>query len=529
MRHEQGAAFAAAGACRAGERKKYALALGTSGPGATNLITGIADCWLDNIPCLFITGQVNTHEQKGSKKIRQQGFQELEIVDLVKSITKYAVKIKNIDELLPELQKAIELSREGRCGPVLVDIPMDLQRGYVDEVIVSKMVAELASKRQNIRYLPQLNSQVESIKSIILGSSKPLVLLGGGANESKFKADLITCMKARGIPYVASLRGAEKTPACDNYLGMIGSYGTRAANNAIQKCDLLVVIGSRLDVRQTGADTKDFARNSKIIHIDIDSNQLNNTIETVLAITANADEIIPVLIEAFDTALVDTKWLGSLRTLYLASFQDEYPDWQLSPFLLFQTLNELFLYSPVQYVADVGNNQMWAAHSLRLTESQSAHYSGGLGAMGFALPAAIGVQIASSAPTVVITGDGGVQLNIQELDVLARDNLPVLVIVLNNRTLGMVRNFQEMYFEGRNQTTYWGGHSCSFVGIATGYNVESYLVSDLVEIRERINSFITNPRPLLLEIAMLGANECRPRLAYGSALDKQFPSVDFNE
>ncbi|RYE50859.1 MAG: hypothetical protein EOP48_19110, partial [Sphingobacteriales bacterium] len=240
-------------------------------------------------------------------------------------------------------------------------------------------------------------------------------------------------------------------------------------------------------------------------------------------LNTSADEIIPVLIEALDVASLDTHWMESLRSLYSASFKDEYPDWSLSPFLLIQALNELFFNSPVQYVADVGNNQMWAAHTLRLSESQSAHYSGGLGAMGFALPAAIGVQLSSSAPTVVITGDGGVQLNIQELDVIARDNLPILVVVLNNRTLGMVRNFQEMYFEGRNQTTYWGGHTCSFVGIAAGYNVEGYLVTDLNVIREKIASFISNPRPLLLEIEMLGANECRPRLAYGSALDKQFP------
>ncbi|RZA06125.1 MAG: thiamine pyrophosphate-binding protein, partial [Moraxellaceae bacterium] len=233
MRHEQGAAFAAAGACRAGNRKKYALALGTSGPGATNLITGIADCWLDNIPCLFITGQVNTHEQKGDKKIRQQGFQELEIVDLVKSITKYAVKITKIDDLLPELQKAILLSREGRRGPVLVDIPMDLQRAEIEDEIVFKAVYDVTGKKYPSGQHSELSrAEIESLKSIVAGSQKPLVLLGGGVNDSDLKVELIACMKAKRVPYVASLRGAERTAATENYLGMIGSYGTRAANNA---------------------------------------------------------------------------------------------------------------------------------------------------------------------------------------------------------------------------------------------------------------------------------------------------------
>ncbi|MBO1550554.1 thiamine pyrophosphate-binding protein [Yersinia pseudotuberculosis] len=519
VHHEQAAAFAAGGIARATGNEKIGLALGTSGPGATNLITGIADCWLDSSPCIFITGQVNTHELKGGRGIRQQGFQELDIVSIVKSITKYAYQIKSKDEIIPCLQNAIDIARSGRPGPVLIDIPMDLQRAELDDSIINYLNNEIDSLLISKKDLSPI---FDEVFSLLEQSKRPVFLIGGGAiNEEKFNL-WQNKISENNIPHVASLKGAEKTLSIPGYFGMIGSYGTRTANYAVQNADLVIVLGSRLDVRQTGADTQDFARNAKIIQIDIDIEQLDNRVKCQLNINASCEDFFSYYLRSKQCNSYNS-WFLQLENNWTKDFVDEYQDLKVSPFILFSILNNAFNDKNVHYVTDVGNNQMWAAHSLRLGVGQAIHNSGGLGAMGFGIPTAIGVSYATNSPVVVITGDGGAQLNIQELDIISRENRPILTIVLNNNSLGMVRAFQEMYFDGRNESTYWSGYSSSFSKIGKAYNVESYTVLTEYDFLEKINVFIDNPKPMLIEVLMEDARECRPRLAFGNPIDKQFP------
>lgn len=522
MHHEQGAAFAASAVARATHHKVMGVALGTSGPGATNLITGIADCWLDSHPCLFLTGQVNTHELKGDRAIRQQGFQELDSVALARSITKYAHQVTHADELIPSLLKALRIAREGRPGPVLLDIPMDIQRAEIDEMVLDQMIkASLA--------VPVAESQgsFSEVWASLAKAQKPLFLIGGGAVNCPNFSRWLSQVGKLGIPHVASLKGAEKLTASEHYLGMLGAYGTRAANHAVQNCDLLVVFGSRMDVRQTGAKTETFAANAQVIQFDLDTAQLDNRVKAQQSIHAELDSVFDDFIShAALLPMAPAAWRTYLAKVFEQSFADEYADWTVSPFALFSTLNELTADRALDYVADVGNNQMWAAHTLRLGPNQAMHHSGGLGTMGFAIPAAVGVSIAGHKPVIVITGDGGAQLNIQELDIVARDQLPILTIVLNNHSLGMVRGFQEMYFEGRNSSTYWNGYTSQFKALGEAYGIPSHSVIDLDAFKAAVTEFLANGKPMLIEVLMPDARECRPRLEFGRPIDEQSPLMD---
>lgn len=520
LHHEQAAAFAAGGIARASNNKQIGLALGTSGPGATNLVTGIADCWLDNYPCIFLTGQVNTNELKNDRNIRQQGFQELDIVSIVKSITKFSYQIKSADELVPILQQAIDIAKSGRPGPVLLDIPMDLQRAELPDNVIDYLTNQSVVAVEEQADFTNFSSVLNSLSQ----AKKPLFLIGGGAINCDSFARWQKAVAQARIPHVSSLKGSEKCQALANYFGMIGSYGTRTANYAIQNCDLLVVLGSRMDVRQTGADIKDFARNAKLIQIDLDAEQLANRVKANVDIHADCERFFSSFINApASVHKMDEAWPEYLQQHWQQNYVDEYQDWSVSPFLVCKSLECAFKNKSIHYVADVGNNQMWAAHSIFLGEGQAVHHSGGLGSMGFSIPTAIGVTYASGVPVVALTGDGGAQMNIQELDIIAREQLPVLTIVFNNESLGMVRAFQEMYFDSRDESTYWNGYSSSFCSIGRAYNIKSFATSCIDELNTLFASFAKNPEPMLIEILMRDAKECRPRLSFGLPIDKQHP------
>ena len=525
LHHEQAAAFAAGGVARATKNKNIGLALGTSGPGATNLVTGIADCWLDNYPCVFITGQVNSHELKGKRNIRQQGFQELDIVSIVKSITKYAVQVETANDIVTELQKAIDIAVSGRPGPVLIDIPMDFQQSEIGASSLKYLAekADIASSTTEIH--KNTKTQLQDALALLSTAKQPLFLIGGGAvNDPSFTVwqEQVALLN---IPHVASLKGSEKTPALDGYLGMIGAYGTRTANYAVQNADVIIVLGSRLDVRQTGADVSDFARRAThIIQIDLDSAQLDNRVKGHVSIHASCEQFYLEYLKLRNINLdMSVNWPITLEKHWHNTFINEYKELAISPFNICNILSKRFVQKPVHFVTDVGNNQMWIAHSLLLSPGQMIHHSGGLGAMGFGIPTAIGVHYATNSNVVSVSGDGGAQLNIQELDIIARENLPILTIVVNNESLGMVRAFQEMYFEGRNQSTYWKGYSSSFCEIGKAYQMKSLRIETEAEFDSAVLEFANNPTPTLLEVIMRDARECKPRVAFGNPIDKQHP------
>jgi acetolactate synthase-1/2/3 large subunit len=523
MHHEQSAAFAAEGVARHTMGKTISVAMGTSGPGATNLITGIGDCWFDSVPCLFITGQVNTRELKGDRAIRQQGFQELAIVELVHSITKYAVRVDRPEDLLPELHKALSMALSGRQGPVLLDIPNDVQRADIPDALVEKWLA--MPLQQN----SELEIKIEVLKdldTLCHQSRRPLICLGGGARWADSMDKWIAAADSLGIPYVTTLMGHERVVARKNYFNMIGSYGNREANWAVQNCDLLIVVGARLDVRQTGSDAEDFARHAKIVQVDIDPAQLNNRVQADLNICASSESFFkayPIQNSVFPN--LDKRWLDELTQQRERAHSNEYADWEISPSELFKKLNHILAKHAVDYVCDVGNHQMWAAQNLRLTSGQVVHYSGGMGAMGFAFPAALGIGIESRKKVIVITGDGSLQINIQELDTLNRLNLDMTILVMNNSMLGMVKNFQDMYFDGRDQSTKKGYSNPSFTAIATAYGITAHRITCSADMERILPLIATSKGPQLIEVMMDGATECRPRLAFGSKLDEQFPKL----
>ncbi|MEJ1958858.1 MAG: thiamine pyrophosphate-binding protein [Nitrosomonadales bacterium] len=524
MHHEQAAAFAAEGVARYTKGNIIAVAMGTSGPGATNLMTGIGSCWFDSVPCLFITGQVNTHELKGDRAIRQQGFQELDIVEVVRSITKYAVRVDSSDELLAELHRALSSSLSGRQGPVLLDIPNDVQRSEIPDALVEKWLNRPLDL--NLSKEIPLND-LQELEAICKNAQRPLVCIGGGARWADSMDQWLVAAEILGIPYVSTLMGHERVIARDNYFNMIGSYGNREANWGVQNCDLLIVVGARLDVRQTGSDVKDFARQAQIVQIDIDPAQLQNRVQADLNICAASESFFKAfLLHPGTFPNLDATWLVDLSAQRDQAQHDEYMDWKISPSAIFKKLNRILAKHPVDYVCDVGNHQMWAAQSVRLCPDQAIHYSGGMGAMGFALPAALGISLQSKKKVIVLSGDGSLQINIQELDTLNRLGLNLTIIVMNNSALGMVKNFQDMYFDGRNQSTRKGYSSPSFTKIATAYGIEAYRIATPAEIDRVLDLIPERNGPLLIEVIMEGATECRPRLAFGSKLDEQFPKLN---
>ena len=522
--HEQAAAFAAEGVARASSGRELAVAMGTSGPGATNLLTGVGSCWFDSIPVLFITGQVNTSELRGDQPIRQQGFQELDIVEMARPITKYAVQVTDPAKLIPDIQKAIALSRAGRMGPVLVDIPNNIQRADLPEAVVEAAVANLACAEPAAA--PSA-ADMRKLEALCASARRPLVCFGGGGRWAPSLEAWIQGLERIGVPYVSTLMGHERVRAGNGYFNMIGAYGNREANWAVQNADLLIVIGARLDVRQTGADHADFARAAKIVQVDADPGQLDNRVRTGLAIHADAERFmsaLPLGERLFPQ--IDPGWMQSLRQIRSTVDFDEYPDWQISPTALFKAINATMRGEAVDYVCDVGNHQMWAAHGLRIGPGQAAHYSGGMGAMGFGLPAAIGVALQTGRRGLVLTGDGSLQVNIQELDTLARLGLDIGLIVMNNNSLGMVKNFQDLYFDGRDQSTR-KGYSCpDFSRVAQAYGIEARRVGKAADLAPALQEMKGRRGPYLLELDMPYATECRPRLAFGRKLDEQLPPLE---
>lgn len=524
MHHEQAAAFAAEGVVRQAGNHRLAVAMGTSGPGATNLITGISSCWLDSVPCLFITGQVNRAELRGDRNVRQQGFQELDVVELARSVTKYAVRVDDELQLLPMLHRAMSEALSGRQAPVLLDIPNDIQRLDIPDDHVEQWLNRPLMLGESP---PVPDELLNELVNLCAESHRPLLCLGGGVNTTDLFPDWLAELNQCGIPHISTLMGQKSIPDSSSYFHMLGTYGNREANWAVQNCDLLIVLGARLDVRQTGADSGDFARHAKIVQVDVDQNQLNNRVSADLSIHCTVGQFIDQFkIEAMTFPSMDQDWLNGLRERERCSDRDEYLDLSISPYKLFDALNQTMSGSRCHYVCDIGNHQMWAAQLLRLSEGQSIHHDGGLGAMGFALPAAIGVALESQDKTIVISGDGGMQINIQELDTIWRMKLDLTVIVLNNYSLGMVKNFQDMYFDGRNHSTLYGYSCPSFADVAEAYQIKSIQVENYRQWEHALKQMRGTQSPLLIEVLMKDATECRPRLAYGGKLDQQHPVND---
>ncbi len=521
MHHEQGAAFAVDGHGRM--TGLPAVALATSGPGATNLLTGIASCYFDSTPAVFITGQVNRHEMKGSSGVRQLGFQETDIVSMAKPVTKAAWQILDAAELPRRLSEAFALACEGRPGPVLLDIPMDVQRANIAETISPAHATPPALSDESSR------EAVSAILENLARAKRPLILAGGGIRASHAATLFREAAEALGVPVVYSLLGVDVLPYSSPLrVGMIGSYGNRWANLALDASDFLLVLGSRLDVRQTGADTKGFKAGRQIHHVDCDPSEVNNRVTGCTFAHSTLDRFLPFLIEKAGSAkrIPREAWLREIQGLRTAwpDTSECNADGGINPNAFMHALSGVST-AAAAYVVDVGQHQMWAAQSLRLGPEQRFLTSGGMGAMGFALPASIGAAFAATPlPVVVIAGDGGFQCNIQELETVARNSLPLKIVVLNNRTHGMVRQFQESYFQGRYASTLWGYSAPDFRRVAEAYGIDSAVIRNPYEIAGALNELWKQAdKPYLLEVAVSTGANAYPKLAFGKGLSSMEP------
>lgn len=520
-RHEQAAGFAAEGYSLIS--KNFGVAISTSGPGATNMITAIGSCYFDSTACLYITGQVNSKELRSNRNIRQNGFQELDIVDMVEGITKYTKLIQEPNEILYELEKALFFMKDGRPGPVLLDIPFNVQSAEIEPTTLKGFIDSNEHKevlKNRLAVLPD----VKELLSLLEKSNAPIVLFGNGIRISKTGNKLKDFLKRNNLPSVSSLLGlGEVSLEQDNYLGFIGTYGDRIANIALANADLIIVLGSRLDMRQTGNPNL-FANKAKIFHVDIDVFSKKDVFNSYFFINSDLNNFFNS-VNSFKTP-AKTKWINFIESVK-DNFEDKYSEepGYCNPNLFFESFSELAPENSV-ITADVGQNQMWLAQSWKIKDGQSLLFSGGMGAMGFSLPTSIGAYCADNSNRVYsFMGDGGFQINIQELETIKYNNLPIKIFIFNNHSLGMVREFQDQYFNKNHQSTVVGYSCPDLEKIAEAYGFRYFKINkaNSADLYQEIINF---DGPAIIEIITSPQSTLRPKVVYGESIENQAPFLN---
>lgn len=521
--HEQSAALAAEGYARASN--SIGVAVSTSGPGATNMMTGIANAYLDSTPVIYITGQVNSYDYKYDKAIRQQGFQELNTINLVKSITKYTKLVDKKEDIVYELEKAYHIATTGRKGPVVLDIPMNIQREDIEEKFINL--------EENLNKIKVEISK--EVFDIIKNSKKPLMLLGAGIFSEDNQELIENIVSKYKIPVVTSLLGKgiiseEK----DEYVGMVGSYGNRCANFAMGKCDCLIAVGTRLDNRQVGNLITEFVENKKIIHVDIDNNELdNNRLENRVKVNLNAQEFLKLLFKNLDNFQITKEWQDYIKYVKENFNQTKEIEINVENKLPYQFLEKLNCYMKEgdTVTVDIGQNQMWAAQTLKLRDKQKWMTSGGLAPMGYSLPVAVGAAFANKNNNIfAIMGDGGFQIALQSLMLVSQYDLPIKVIVLNNKALGLMTQFQELYFQSNMiGTTEAGGYLVpNLEKIAEAFALEYIKITKNNLDDNKLLNKIFSKNNILIEVEIEGLTKVYPKLEYNAKIEDMSPKIKEN-
>ncbi|KTD98365.1 acetolactate synthase 2 catalytic subunit [Pseudoalteromonas sp. H71] len=498
-RHEQGAGFAAVGYARS--TGKLGVCLATSGPGATNLITALADAMMDSVPLLAITGQVPT------AAIGSDAFQEVDVLGMSLSCTKHSYMVERPGDLAEILQEAMHLAQSGRPGPVLVDIPKDIQMAQVP------FKPWLAADE----YLPQLDLNQVAIANQLLSEAKqPVAYVGGGVQAADAQNELMQFLNKTQMPAVSTLKALGSVlPDYEHYLGMLGMHGTQAANIAVQECDVLVCIGARFDDRVTGNLAK-FAAKAKVIHLDIDAAEVGKRKPAKASLVADLKTSLPAL-ECFVTPKA---WCDTNKQLSVKhAWRYDYPGEKVfAPYLL----NQLSLRMPKTGVVccDVGQHQMWVAQHMKFSHPSNHLSSGGAGTMGFGLPAAIGAQVARPDDFVItVSGDGSIMMNIQELATIRRNNLPVKILILDNQRLGMVRQWQELFFEGRYSETNLSDNP-DFVQLAAVFGIPGQTITHANQVDDAITALVNNKGPYIVHACIDDKENVWPLVPPGAANDE---------
>ena len=528
--HEQGAAMMADAYSRIGPN--FSCTMVTSGPGATNLITGIGCSYFDSIPSLHICGQVNTYEQQGSNKstlnVRQVGFQETDIVSISKPITKFSYKLKNVNEIKYILEKSYYLATSGRPGPVLIDIPMDLQRQIINTKKLKSFIPP--KEKTNIS-----KNKINFLLTKIIQSKKPVIILGGGVKYAKAEKNLNKFLKKINIPIVTTWSGVDLIDHSEkNYIGNIGVYGSRAANFTIQNSDLILTLGSRLDTRVTGGVPKNFARNALKIVVDIDKNELNKKrgLHIDHKINFNVKHFLEKINKINFKKIYKPEWTKRCllwKKSYPMVLDTYYKDKKhVNPYVFIDQLSKKLKKNDI-IIADDGGHLTWTLQAFKIKYGQKLFSAFGNSPMGYALPASIGASVAKSKNRIIcIDGDGSIQINLQELHTIDKLKIPIKIFILNNDGFGIIKQFQELYLGKRYEASGKGVSNPDFKKIAKAFNINYNFIKnhkELTKIAKILNSNLSE----IIEIKLNKNQKIIPKLQFGNPIEDMSPLLPRKE
>lgn len=506
--HEQGASHAADGYARASG--KVGVCMATSGPGATNLVTGIATAYMDSIPLVAITANVAV------PLLGKDSFQEIDITGVTMPITKHNYIVKKVEDLAPTIRKAFQIAKEGRPGPVLVDITKDVTAATCEYTRVEPEEIEN-------RHYTYPTSTIKQAIEMIEASEKPYVFVGGGAIASDASKELKEFVERIDAPVTDSLMGKGAFDGTSpRYSGMLGMHGTKASNLGVSKCDLLIVVGARFSDRVIG-NAKQFAKNAKIIHIDVDEAEINKNIIVDLGIVGDAKSVLSAL-NLLLKQQNHPQWLKEIRQL-----KDQYPlrydtDALTGPYIVEQI--DLITDSEAIITTEVGQNQMWAAQFYHFKRPRQLISSGGLGTMGYGLGASMGAKYAvKDKPVFNIAGDGCFRMNINELATAVRYNIPIIQVVLNNHVLGMVRQWQTLFYGKRYSATVLDD-GIDFVKIAEGFGCKAIKVTTKEEVMPALQEAMEHDGPVVIECIIQEDDKVFPMVAPGAPIAEVFDQND---
>ncbi|NUW61252.1 acetolactate synthase 2 catalytic subunit [Cronobacter muytjensii] len=503
-RHEQGAAMAAIGYARA--TGKIGVCIATSGPGATNLITGLADALLDSVPVVAITGQV------AAPLIGTDAFQEVDVLGLSLACTKHSFLVESLEELPEIMAHAFHLARSGRPGPVLIDIPKDIQ-------LASAELEPWLSSVEDTSVLPQ--AELEQARALMSLAEKPMLYVGGGVGMAQAVPALREFMAQTKIPCAVTLKGLGAVEASYPwYLGMLGMHGTKAANLAAQECDLLIAVGARFDDRVTGK-LNTFAPHAKVIHMDIDPAELNKLRQAHVALPGDLNALLPALQRPMEI----NAWRDQVAAMRREhDWCYEHPgDAIFAPLLLKQLSDRKPPDSVV--TTDVGQHQMWAAQHMSFSRPENFITSSGLGTMGFGLPAAVGAQVARPDDIVIcVTGDGSFMMNIQELGTVKRKQLPLKIVLLDNQRLGMVRQWQQLFFSERYSETNLSDNP-DFLTLASAFGIAGQRITRKDQVEAALEAMLSSEGPYLLHVSIDEAENVWPLVPPGASNSQMLEKI----
>jgi acetolactate synthase-1/2/3 large subunit len=506
VRHEQAAAHAADGYARA--TGKTGVCVSTSGPGATNLVTGIATAYMDSVPIVALTGQVPTF------LIGNDAFQEADITGITEPITKHNYLVQDAKELPRIVKEAFHIASTGRPGPVLIDLPKDIQNTEIDFYYPDKV--ELRG------YKPTYKGNIQQIKRAaeeIANSSMPIIYAGGGVISSNASSELVELAETINAPVTTTLMGIGSIPTehplC---VGMLGMHGSKYANYAVQESDLIIAVGARFDDRVTGK-LESFAPNARVIHIDVDPAEISKNVKVHIPIVGDAKQVLKSL-NKYIKRCNSEAWIEKIKQWkkeYPLTYKQKSPD-VIMPQFVIEQISEVCKDAII--VTEVGQHQMWAAQFFKYKEPRTFLTSGGLGTMGYGFPAAIGAKVGRPDKTVIdIAGDGSFQMNSQELATVVQNDIPVVAVILNNGYLGMVRQWQELFYEKRYSHTFIRG-SVDFVKLAEAYGALGLRAERPSEVRPAIEEAVRSGRPTVVDVIVECEANVYPMVPAGAAINE---------